>query len=80
MKLIKLTEITKDGDKVLRRPALFNPAFIVGVSTGELHEGAIFVVGKTKTEIVHMVQLSVGRPVFVQETLEEILAAIADSQ
>lgn len=75
-KFIKLTEIAKVGEDAVRRPVLFNPAFIVGVSHGEFHAGSVFLVGETKTETVSLIQLSVGRPILVQETLEEILAAV----
>lgn len=76
-KLIKLTEIANQGGSAVRRAALFNPDFIVGVSRGEFQDAPVVIVGETKTEQVSLVQLSVGRPILVQETIEEILAALA---
>ena len=74
--LIKLTEITKDNTGVVERPLLINPAFVMGVSEGELTEAGPHIIGETKPRTLRLIQLSAGRPVFVQETIDEILTAI----
>lgn len=75
-KFLKLTEVTKEGANVKTMPVLINPAFVLGVSHGELVQPGPHIIGQTKSETVSLIQLSAGRPVFVEESIEEILAAV----
>lgn len=78
MKFVKLTEIINKGGQPVEQPTIINVAFVLGVTSGEFEhkDQGVHIIGQSKVESVRLIQLSVGRPVFVKETMEEIHALI----
>lgn len=81
-KFITLTEIINKNDKPSFQPMIMNTAFILGVTQGDFHqkEDGVHIIGQSKIESVRLIQLSVGRPVFVKETMDEILALLSPDE
>lgn len=80
-KLIKLTEITKEGDGTKTQPILIQTDFIATVTTGQLEKataGGIHIVGKTQVETLTFIQFKNNVGVFVEESLELIEALVAE--
>lgn len=75
---IKLTEIINKDGKPVEHPTIINTAFILGVAVGEFAntDKGIHIVGESTVSMVSLIQLSVGRPVFVKESIEDIDAML----
>lgn len=78
MKLISLTEITKEGDSTKRQLMLLNPDIIATVTTGELKNDGPHIIGQTKVDSVTFIQFKNNSGTFVQETLEQIADLVRD--
>jgi len=81
MKLIKLTEITKEGDGTKFQPMLINPDIIATVTTGKLAnatDGGIHIVGQTKTDSLTFIQFKNNSGAFVQESLDQVEQLVAE--
>lgn len=72
MKLIKLTEITKDGASVKQQPMLLNPEIIATVTTGQLEKKTVHIIGEAEPESVTFIQYRNNSGAFVAETLDQI--------
>lgn len=94
MKMISLTEITKDGTTVKRQPMLLNPEIIATVTIGKLElpnpdfvAPLIAVASKdpgiiknTITQDVTFIQYRSNSGTFVEETLEQVAEKVSESQ
>lgn len=74
-KLIRLTEITKDGDGTKSQPMLVQSDFIGTVTTAKLEkatQGGIHLIGKTQVQDMTFISLKNNVGIFVEESLEQI--------
>lgn len=78
MKLISLTEITKDGATVKRQPMLINPEIIATVTTGQLEKKTVHIIGEAEPEQVTFIQYRNNSGTFVEETLEQVAKKVAE--
>lgn len=76
MKLLRFTEITKDGAGTKKQPILINPDIIATVTSGELEKKTVHIIGETQAEKVTFIQFKNNSGTFVQETIEEIAALV----
>lgn len=79
MRLVTLTEITKDGATVKRQPMLINPEIIATVTTGQLEKKTVHIIGEPENESVTFIQYRNNSGTFVEETLEQVAGKVADS-
>lgn len=74
-RLIRLTEVLKDGDGTKTQPILIQSDFIGTVTTGKLEkatDGGIHIVGKTEIKAMTFITLKNNLGIFVEESLDEI--------
>lgn len=74
-RLIRLTEVIKDGDGTKTQPILIQSDFIGTVTTGKLEKataGGIHIVGKTEVKAMTFITLKNNLGIFVEESLDEI--------
>lgn len=76
-KLIRLTEITKDGAGTKKQPMLLNPEIIATVTTGELEKKTVHIIGEAAPDQVTFIQYRNNSGTFVAETLDEVEALLA---
>lgn len=80
-KLIRLTEVLKDGDGTKTQPMLIQSDFIGTVTTGKLEKatvGGVHLIGKTQVQEMTFITLKNNVGVFVEESLEQIESLTAD--
>lgn len=77
-KLIRLTEIIKEGTGTKEQPMLLNPEIIATVTTGELKSDGPHIIGQTETPKVTFIQYRSNSGTFVRETLDAIEKLIVE--
>ena len=78
-KLIRLTEVIKDGDGTKTQPMLIQSDFIGTVTSGKLEsatEGGIHLIGKTQIKDLTFITLKNNVGIFVEESLDKIEALV----
>lgn len=73
-KLLRLTEVTKDGDGTKTQPMLVQSDFIGTVTTGKLEKAGVHIIGQTQERELTFITLKNNAGIFVEESLDQIEA------
>lgn len=71
-KLIRLTEVLKDGDGTKTQPMLIQADFIGTVTTGKLEKSGPHIIGSEPARELTFITLKNNVGIFVEESLDEI--------
>lgn len=77
--LIKINERRIDGDNYVLKSCLVNVDKIVSVQSGKLGKTGPHIIGQERDRELRMIALAGAPAIFVDETVEEILALIEGS-
>lgn len=71
-KLIRITEVLKDGDGTKTQPMLVQSDFIGTVTTGKLEKSGPHIIGSSPARELTFITLKNNLGMFVEESLEQI--------